>query len=145
LAEIYETEQFKNEWANNVRFHVARNILQLRRYRKESQSSVAGKMGTSQSAIARMETGQENITLDTLERLTDSLRGRFYVSIYPQECPFRPIMPWWEWLAFPGGKYFMAHDQEAGQVFMAWQFSMNNSFASTSGVTYPLLVSGSTT
>src|SRR4029079_7023054 len=67
LAEIYETEQFKNEWANNVRFHVARNILQLRRYRKDSNSSVAGKRGKSQSAIARMETGQENITLDTLE------------------------------------------------------------------------------
>jgi transcriptional regulator with XRE-family HTH domain len=96
LADLYKTEQFRAEWANDVAFHVARNVLHLRRYRRMSQSAVAVAMGTSQSAIARIESAQENITLDTLQRLTEALDGRFYVSIYPWEHPMRTPSPWWE-------------------------------------------------
>lgn len=97
LAEVYKTDDFRNEWANEVQFHVARNVLHLRRYRKTSQASLAQAMGTSQSAIARIESGQENITLDTLRRLVAALKGRFFVSIPPQECcTTRQISPWWE-------------------------------------------------
>ena len=53
-------------------------------------------MGTSQSAIARMESAQENITLDTLQRLVVALDGRFYVSIQPRDFPPRTLHPWWE-------------------------------------------------
>ena len=96
LVETYKTKQFRNEWANDVRFHVSRNLLHLRRFREMSQSSVARAVGTSQSAIARIESGQENITLDTLERLVDVLDGQFYISIQPKECaPMRPNV-WWE-------------------------------------------------
>jgi transcriptional regulator with XRE-family HTH domain len=96
LADIYKTEEFRNEWANDVRFHVARNVLYLRRYRRMSQSSVALAMETSQSAIARIESAQENITLDTLQRLTVALNGRFSISIPPQEHSPQPTRPWWE-------------------------------------------------
>ena len=41
LADIYETEEFRNDWENDVRLHVSRNILYLRRYRKLSQKAVA--------------------------------------------------------------------------------------------------------
>jgi transcriptional regulator with XRE-family HTH domain len=96
LAEIYKTEEFKNDWANQVRFHVARNVLHLRRYRRMSQTKVGQTMGTSQSAVARIESGQENITLDTLQRLVVSLKGRFHVSIAPQEYLGHPQPLWWE-------------------------------------------------
>jgi transcriptional regulator with XRE-family HTH domain len=96
LADIYKTEEFQNEWGNNVRFHVARNLLHLRRYRRMSQSSVAATAGTSQSAIARIESAQENITVDTMERLIVALRGRFHISICPLEWPPLQPMPWWE-------------------------------------------------
>jgi transcriptional regulator with XRE-family HTH domain len=96
LADLYKTEEFRNEWANDVRFHVARNLLHLRRYRHMSQDKVAGEMGSSQSAIARIESAQENITLDTLGRMVAALKGRFYVSIQPQECAMMPMHPWWE-------------------------------------------------
>lgn len=96
LADVYKTDEFLNEWSNDVQFHVARNILHLRRYRGMSQDSVARAMCTSQSAIARIETGQENITLDTLRRLVVALKGRFYVSIPPQECAREQMRSWWE-------------------------------------------------
>ena len=96
LAEVYRTKEFRNEWANNVQSHVARNLLHLRRYRRMSQARVGEAMGTSQSAIARIESAQENITLDTLQRLVVALDGRFYVSIVPQEYPAKQELPWWE-------------------------------------------------
>jgi len=61
-----------------------------------SQSSVAKAMGTSQSAIARIESAQENITLDTLRRLVVVLRGRFDVSIPPEECAATRLYTWWQ-------------------------------------------------
>lgn len=96
LAEVYKTEAFKKEWANDIRFHVAQNLIYLRRYRKVSQAQLGTSIGTSQSAIARIESGQENITLDTLERIANGLDGRFWVSIHPSEhAPAQP-RPWWE-------------------------------------------------
>jgi transcriptional regulator with XRE-family HTH domain len=96
LAEAYKTEEFRNEWANDVRFHVARNLLHLRRFRKLSQGTVATTMGTSQSAVARIESAQENITLDTLQRLIGALGGRLEISIPPQEYPRLQRHPWWD-------------------------------------------------
>ena len=49
LAELYKTEAFQNEWANDVKFHVAQNLSYLRRYRRISQSKLGDKIGTSQS------------------------------------------------------------------------------------------------
>jgi transcriptional regulator with XRE-family HTH domain len=96
LAEVYKTEEFKREWANDVRFHVAQNLVHMRRYRKMSQSKLAQAVGTSQSAVARIESGQENITIDTLGRIIGGLDARFHVSIHPPE--YKPIhtRPWWE-------------------------------------------------
>jgi transcriptional regulator with XRE-family HTH domain len=96
LAELYKTERFKTAWANEVRFHVARNLLHLRRYRRLSQGRVAKAMGTSQSAVARIESGQENITEDTLQRMIGALDGQFYVSIHPRELRCWHERPWWE-------------------------------------------------
>lgn len=104
LAEIYESDEFKSEWFNAVSFHVAQNLLHLRRFRGMSQSAVGMAMGTSQPAVARIETAQENITLSTLERLVSALRGRFHVSIAPAElCVNQPCRPWWESADFLSG------------------------------------------
>jgi transcriptional regulator with XRE-family HTH domain len=53
-------------------------------------------MGTSQSAVARIESGQENITLDTLQRMIVALDGKFHVSIRPQEFRCWHETPWWD-------------------------------------------------
>jgi transcriptional regulator with XRE-family HTH domain len=96
LAKTYKSSAFQLEWDNDVAFHVAQNLLRLRRFRRMSQSKVARDMGTSQSALARIESAQENFTLSTLHRLIKALRGRFHVSISPEEMDFRSRSPWWE-------------------------------------------------
>src|SRR5690349_19506411 len=65
LADLYKTDEFANDWANQVSFHVAMNLLHLRRHRGLSQEKLAELAKTSQSAIARIESDAGNITLDT--------------------------------------------------------------------------------
>ncbi len=96
LTSLYSNSEFRLSWDNDVKHQIARNLLHLRRYRGESQAEVASGMGTSQSAVARIEAGEENFTANTLERWIRALRGRFDVRILPQEFPFQPVLPWWE-------------------------------------------------
>jgi transcriptional regulator with XRE-family HTH domain len=69
--------------------------LHLRLLRNMSQKAVAAQMGTSQPAIARIETGQKNITMDTLQRLVAVLKGRLLLSIPPSERAPRYMPLWW--------------------------------------------------
>lgn len=96
LAEVYRTEEFQLAWDNSVSLHVARNLLRLRRFRQMSQAAVASAMETSQSAVARIEGGEENFTIETLQRFIRALNGRFQVSITPEEVPALRLVPWWE-------------------------------------------------
>jgi len=97
LSDLYKNEAFRTELANDLHFHVAINILHLRRHRGISQKVLAEKVGTSQSAIARIENGQENLTIDTLRRIVTALGGRSLLTIPPQElAPRRFAGSWWE-------------------------------------------------
>jgi transcriptional regulator with XRE-family HTH domain len=96
LAELYERPEFVRGWHNDASFHVAENVLHLRRYRGLKQAEVATAMTTSQSAIARIEGGDDNITLRTLKRLVIALKGRLLISIPPEElAPANLIRRWW--------------------------------------------------
>jgi len=92
----YESPEFQLAWDNQVKFHVSRNLLHLRRFRRESQAQVAKAVGSSQSAIARIESGDENVTLETVERITRHLNGRFRVSIAPAEFSTTARRLWWD-------------------------------------------------
>jgi predicted XRE-type DNA-binding protein len=48
---------------------IAYQILQMRKQKKISQAELARKLGTTQSNISRMETGQQNFTTDTLQNI----------------------------------------------------------------------------
>jgi len=61
-----------------------------------SQAEVAGLMHTSQSKVARIEGGDENITLNTLKKLAVGLRGRLRLAIEPMELVFPSVPTWWE-------------------------------------------------
>ena len=71
----YLEQQLKN---SKVRKHyneagkqleIAYQILQLRKKFGMSQSMLAKKLGTTQSNIARIETGQQNFTTATLQNI----------------------------------------------------------------------------
>jgi ribosome-binding protein aMBF1 (putative translation factor) len=51
---------------------IAYQILQLRKTKKLSQAQLAKKIGTKQSNIARMESGQQNFSVDILEKIADA-------------------------------------------------------------------------
>ena len=99
LAETYATDSFRLTWANELSFHVAQNVLHLRRLRGYSQARVAAAMGTSQPKVARIEGGDENITLRTLKKMVEALKGRVRFTIEPAEINFPHWPSWWELLS----------------------------------------------
>src|SRR3989344_919828 len=52
---------------------IAYQILQLRKKKHISQARLAKKIGTKQSNIARMEAGNQNFSVDTLQKLAGAL------------------------------------------------------------------------
>jgi DNA-binding XRE family transcriptional regulator len=59
----------------------AYQILRLRIERGLTQEQLADKVGTTQSTIARLESGKANPSLLTLERVAAALGGRVIVRI----------------------------------------------------------------
>jgi transcriptional regulator with XRE-family HTH domain len=107
-----------------------------------SQAEVAEKMNTSQSAVARIEGAEENITLSTLQRLIVALKGRLQISIGPEEMRLARRRPWWEicelstsnkgW-SFVGGAYRQVGTTE--QVILGFQKENGKKFLLTEGTT----------
>ena len=95
LEALYATTEFRLSWDNDIRFHIAENLIRLRKLRGLSQAELGAAMGTSQSAVARIEGEEENITLNTLSRMVEALEGRFSISISPAEVDLK-LMNWWE-------------------------------------------------
>jgi transcriptional regulator with XRE-family HTH domain len=59
-----------------------------------SQAELAKRMGTSHSAISRIESGQHRTSVATLQRLADALGLRFVVGFEagPPERPTRELV-----------------------------------------------------
>ena len=53
---------------------IAYQILQLRKKQGISQSELAKKIGTTQSNVARLESGQQNFTTETLQKIAKAFR-----------------------------------------------------------------------
>lgn len=62
-------------------------ISQIRQERNLTQSEFAKRLGTSQSAINRIEQGKQNLSLETISRISTAL-GRDIVTINPQSLGF---------------------------------------------------------
>lgn len=64
-----EFKKYYNEHGKQL--EIAYQILKLRKKKKISQAQLAKKISTKQSNIARMESGQQNFTTDTLQKIAD--------------------------------------------------------------------------
>ena len=77
--QLYLKKQLKNpefkEHYNQYgkQLEIAYQILHLRKKRGISQAQLAKKIGTKQSNIARMESGQQNFSVDILEKIAKAL------------------------------------------------------------------------
>lgn len=57
------------------------NLIDVRLRKGISQADLAKKMGTKQSAIARLESGRANPTVDFLDRISSALGSKLEIQI----------------------------------------------------------------
>jgi DNA-binding XRE family transcriptional regulator len=70
LQEKLKNPKFKQLYDEfGIQLEIAYGILQLRKKSKLSQLDLAKKIGTSQSNVARIESGNENVTIAVLQRI----------------------------------------------------------------------------
>jgi predicted transcriptional regulator len=62
-----------------------RRLVEVRHQLGLSQTDVAARMGTSQSAVARLEAGQSDTRLSTLGRYAAALDTRLGFAVSPEE------------------------------------------------------------
>jgi DNA-binding XRE family transcriptional regulator len=97
LAVLYESPTFLVEWDNDLPYHLAQHLVRLRRYRGLSQRELAQRAGTSQPKIARIEGGEENVTLRTVQKMAKALLGRLTLALQPAEMQTPSLPYWWEY------------------------------------------------
>jgi predicted transcriptional regulator len=68
-------------------------LVRARRESELSQTDVAARMGTSQSAVARLESGELDARLSTLERYAGALGRAVDWQVRPSGSSARPTTP----------------------------------------------------
>lgn len=82
LGECLADEKFKKDFNEfGKQLEVAYEIVKLRKKARMSQLDLARKIGTTQSNVARLESGRENFTIGFLEKIASALNGNLKVSI----------------------------------------------------------------
>lgn len=76
-----EYEALKEEFA------IARAVIAARVHAGLTQEELASRMGTSQSAIARLEGGKSRPSTATLEKLAAATGTRLKIEFEPQQAP----------------------------------------------------------
>ncbi|MFA5318239.1 MAG: helix-turn-helix transcriptional regulator [Patescibacteria group bacterium] len=82
LKEELKNPEFKrlyNEYGKQL--EISYQMQQLRKQKKISQAQLAKKIGTTQSNIARMESGKQNFTIDILNKVAVALGKELKISI----------------------------------------------------------------
>jgi ribosome-binding protein aMBF1 (putative translation factor) len=64
-----------------LEFSIIEAVLEKRLQRKMTQAALAKKMGTKQSAIARLESGTSNPTVGFLGKVAKALDARLVISM----------------------------------------------------------------
>lgn len=75
-----------------LKFSIAEKIRNRREYLGITQEELAKRVGTSQSAIARIEnTDYDSYSLSTLEKIAEALKTRLIISFEPLKDPVHRI------------------------------------------------------
>ena len=81
LKKKLKNKQFKKYFDEyGKQLEIACLIAQKRKQAKISQKELAQKIGTTQSNVARMEAGNQNFSMITLEKIADALNSELKVS-----------------------------------------------------------------
>lgn len=78
LNKELKNKEFKKEYDSlSNEFTLAREIIELRKKKNLTQKDLAEKIGTSQPAIARIESGNyKNLSLSLINRLAEALDAK---------------------------------------------------------------------
>jgi ribosome-binding protein aMBF1 (putative translation factor) len=85
LTELHKREMKNPEYkrhydALELEFQIIRLIIRARREKNITQKKLAEMMGTSQSVVARFESGKGNPTLSFLQKLTFALGAKLKLT-----------------------------------------------------------------
>lgn len=81
LKQELKNKQFKKYFDEyGKQLEIAYLIAKKRKQAKISQKELAQKIGTTQSNIARMEAGNQNFSMVTLEKIAEALKSELKVS-----------------------------------------------------------------
>ncbi len=84
LAQQLRDPAFRAEWERTaVSRAVATRLVQYRAEHGVTQTELARRLGMKQPAVARLETGEHNPSLDTLARLSAALGIEFHIDVTP--------------------------------------------------------------
>jgi len=79
-----DSDAYKAEQARLAQFEqIARSVIVLRAKLGISQQELASRIGTSHSAISRLESGRHKTSVATLQRIAEALDTRLVVSFEP--------------------------------------------------------------
>lgn len=82
LKEALKDPEFKKEYdALEVEFSIIEQVIQKRLEKGLTQKQLADKIGTKQSAIARLEGGTTNPSVAFLEKVSKALGSKLQISI----------------------------------------------------------------
>jgi len=81
LAEQLRNPEIKKHYDEyGKQLEVAYMILQFRKRKNLSQLELAKKIGTSQSNVARMESGEQNFTINTLQKISSVFKRNLKIE-----------------------------------------------------------------
>jgi transcriptional regulator with XRE-family HTH domain len=97
IAKRIGTKAFWLGWLRRPGLDLAESVIRLRRLRGLNQTELAKKMRTKQPAIARIESGDANVRLETLVELAQALNTTVRLDLIPIEFLGSLQSPrWWE-------------------------------------------------
>jgi len=86
LNEQMKNPEFKAEWdATEAEYQIIKSMLEARRKKAITQSQLSEITGIAQADISRIENGNANPSIQTLQRLAAGLGMRLKVEFVPIE------------------------------------------------------------
>jgi len=81
IKEHLKDPEFKRLYDEYGRqLEISYQILQLRKKEKMSQAKLAKKIGTTQSNVARIESGKQNFTIELLDKIARAFNAELKIS-----------------------------------------------------------------
>lgn len=80
--ELLKNRKVKREYERlRPRYVLISQLIETRNKRGLTQEDLAKKIGTKQSAIARLESGNSNPSIDFLDKLTQALGSKLIIQV----------------------------------------------------------------